>query len=141
MKTLVIYDSFFGNTKLIADAIALEINADTMKVSDVNKDILKQYELLIVGSPIRGWRPSEDTVSFLNKLSAGDLTGVKATSFDTRVRIFFHGDAKDKINKELIKAGAEIIAPNAAFYVSKSEGPLEDGEIDRAKKWATLFNK
>lgn len=136
MKTLVIYDSFFGNTKQVADAVAAQLGAETIKCNDVNKDILSQFELIIVGSPIRGWRPSENTMKLLNSLSVGALNGIKATAFDTRVRLFIHGDAKEAIVKKLNKLGAEIITPAEAFYVTGSEGPLEKNELERAALWA-----
>jgi len=60
-----------------------------------------------------------------------------AAAFDTRVKLFIHGDAARKLTKALTDAGASIIGGPMAFYVKGSEGPLMDGETERAAAWAT----
>ena len=68
------------------------------------------------------------------------LKGIKAATFDTRVKIFIHGDAAKKISQKLKEAGAEIITEPLAFYVRGKEGPLFEGEKEKAMEWAgTLF--
>jgi flavodoxin len=137
MKTLVIFDSNFGNTKRIAEAIAEEFG-DSAKAVSVSKFSIKYLEdvsLLIVGSPIIGWRPSEKMAKFLGEFSKGQLKEIKSVSFDTRVNIFFHGDAAKKISKKLEEAGAKIITEPQVFFVKGKKGPLLEGEIEKAKKW------
>lgn len=141
MKTLVIYDSNYGNTQKIAEIIAKELEAQAISVSEVLAKELEGVELLIAGSPINGWRPSQKMNNFLAKLSAGQLKGVKAASFDTRVRLFIHGDAAKKIAKALECAGAEIIIEPQPFYVKGKKGPLFEVEIEKAKKFAKEIRK
>lgn len=138
MKALVIFDTNFGNTKMIAETIAKELGNDTkaISVSDFNIKDLEGIELFVVGSPIIGWRPSERMGKFLDSLTKDQLKGIKATAFDTRVKLFIHGDAAGKISKKLDEAGAEIIAKPMAFFVKGKEGPLLDGEIEKAIQWA-----
>lgn len=111
MKALVIFDSNFGNTKIIAETISRELGKDVkvLSVSDFNIKELEGIELLVVGSPIIAWRPSEKMGKFLAGLSSGQLKGLKAATFDTRVKLFISGNASKKIAKELKRAGAEII--------------------------------
>jgi flavodoxin len=138
MKALVLFDSVYGNTKKIAETVAGELGKDvkTISVSDFKSKDLSGIDLLVVGSPILGWRPSEKTSKFLVSLVAGQLKGIKATAFDTRVRIFFHGDAANKIAKRLSHAGAEIIAEPCGFIVEGSKGPLANDAVAKAKEWA-----
>ncbi len=136
MKALVLYDSFFGNTKLVAEIIARELDCKAVKVDEFNRDMLKGLQLLVVGSPIRGWRPSPLTQEFLNALPQDSLKGIKAASFDTRMRIFIHGDATKQISSGLKKAGAEIIVEPKWFDVKSKEGPLFAEEAANAKAWA-----
>lgn len=138
MKTLVIYDSSFGNTKRVAEEIGKNLGHDVkvIFVNDFKKADLEGVELLIVGGPINAWRPTMPMMEFLNSLGKDELKGIKATTFDTRVKLFIHGDAKDKIAGVLEKAGAEIIIESQAFYVKGKEGPLFDGELKRAEGWA-----
>lgn len=141
MKSLVIFDSNFGNTKIIAEAIAKEFGKDSkaVPVSGLNKKDLAGIKLLVAGSPIHGWRPSEKMGVFLNSLLKDELKGIKAASFDTRVNFFFHGDATKKISKKLKEAGAEIITEPKAFFVKGREGPLADDEVKNAEDWARMI--
>jgi flavodoxin len=144
MKTLIIFDSNFGNTKKIAEIIAEKLgkDAEIKIVSDFKRGHLEGVDFLIVGSPIIGWRPTEKIMRFLGSLDEGCLNGMKSTAFDTRVKLFIHGDAMNKINKKLKDVGADVIEPRA-FYVSGKEGPLLSGETEKAMKWAgsMILNK
>ena len=129
MNTVVVYDSIFGNTTKIAEAIAKSLGAEVrmVAVSALKEDELAGVELLVVGCPINGWRPSAGMGKFLGTLHAGQLQGVKAATFDTRVKSMFHGDAAGKIGKALRRAGAEMVAAPEPFYVAGKEGPLATG--------------
>lgn len=61
MKNLVIYDSMYGNTKKIAESIAAVLGNSTrvVMVDQVKKNDLAGLGLLVVGSPILGWKPSK----------------------------------------------------------------------------------
>lgn len=138
MKTLIIYDSFFGNTKLLAETIGKELGNDTkvIHVSDFKQEDLKGVSLLIVGSPILGWRPSEKTTAFLMSFGKDQLKGIKVATFDTRMKIIIHGDATKKMSEMLSNLGAEVIVEPNWFIVAGKEGPLAGGEITRAQEWA-----
>lgn len=136
MKSLVIFDSNFGNTQKIAEAIAKELATQAISVSKVSTGDLAGLDLVVVGSPINAWRPSEKMGKFLANLSKDQLKGVKAAAFDTRVKLFIHGDAAKKIARALENAGAKIVAEPQAFFVKGREGPLLDGEIEKASQWA-----
>jgi len=138
IKALVIFDTTFGNTKTIAEAIAKELGngAKAVQASSVGASELKGLDLLVAGSPIIGWKPSEKMEAFLNSLTKEQLKGVKAVAFDTRVKIFIHGDAARKISERLEAAGAEIVSKPQMFYVKGREGPLFDGEVEKSVEWA-----
>ena len=138
MRTLVIYDSFYGNTKKVAEEISKVFvpAAKVISVEEIDLDMLKHVDMVVVGSPIFGWQPSERTSQFLSSLSGDALLGKKAASFDTRVKLFIHGEAAVKIATALKKAGAQIIGKPGAFFVKGKEGPMIDGEIEKAKEWA-----
>jgi len=149
-ERLVIYDSFFGNTQKIAEAIGIALdNAAVKKVSEVNLEDLEDLQLLVIGSPTRAFQASPDIKSFLKELiKVHNLSGVKAAAFDTRISIEMadsgflralinlFGYADKKIEKALIKAGATISLNSEGFCVQESEGPLVQGELDRAQDWA-----
>ncbi len=152
MKTLVTYDSVFGNTEKIAlaigDALRSQGEVQTLRVRDARPEHLKGVELLIVGSPTRAFRPTKATVDFLRSIPQDGLRGVKVAAFDTRistadvksrflntmVRLF--GYAAKPIADRLEKKGGTLALPSEGFFVKDSEGPLKPGELERATEWA-----
>ena len=142
MKPIVIFDSNFGNTKLIANAIAEVLDSEAVLVDEASKYKLSDYNLVIIGSPIIGWKPSEKMGVFLSQIEGDQLSGAKVAAFDTRVKLFIHGDAMEKIAKMLENAGGDLIIEPMPFYVKGQNGPLLDGEVEKAKSWAKeILNK
>ena len=139
MNTLVIYDSFFGNTEQIAQAIGkampLPDQVEICRVSEVKPGQLAGSKLLIVGSPTRGFRPTPAIAELLKNLPASALEGVKVAAFDTRM-VNLGGYAAAPIATALKKKGGVLVAPPERFFVQDQEGPLKPGELERAASWA-----
>lgn len=152
MKALVIYDSVFGNTEKVAQAIGAALgtleDVSVVRIGYAEPEQLAGLDVLVVGSPTRAFRPMPAVSSFIKGLPADALQGVRTAAFDTRVspedansrilaffvRLF--GWAAEKIDKALTqKGGRQAVAPEG-FYVLGSEGPLRDGELERAGAWA-----
>lgn len=138
MRALVVYDSVYGNTKLVAEEIANNLGKGVrfLCVDEVKEKDLAGLDLLVVGSPILGWRPSEKTTAFLSSLKPSQLKGMKVAAFDTRMRIFFHGDAARKIAAALQKAGGSLVGEPTGFIVEGRKGPLDCDALKNAAKWA-----
>ena len=152
MKALVIYDSVFGNTEKIARAIAeglgSRVSVELLQAGTVAPDQLAGLDLLVVGSPTRGFRPTEAVTDLLNRVQVNALQGVKVAAFDTRFKadeiesvgvrfiVKTGGYAAKRIAGRLKKAGGDLIVPPEGFYVKDTEGPLKEGELERAKEWA-----
>lgn len=138
MKSLVIYDSNYGNTQKVAEVIATEIGGKAVSISVVSPSELAELDVLVVGTPIIGWKPTVKIQEFLSKLQDNQLAGISATSFDTRVKLFIHGDAMGKVADTLKRAGANILVNPMPFYVAgpQAEPYLLDGELEKAKTWA-----
>lgn len=141
MKTVVVCDSNFGNTKLIALEIAKSIGdgAKVISTKDFKESDLNAIDLLIFGSPIIGWRPSEKTIEVLGNLKGKLKKDLKFATFDTRVKLFIHGDAKEKMAEMLRQAGGKRIFESQAFYVKGKQGPLFPDELEKAANWAKLI--
>lgn len=156
MNVLVVYDSVFGNTEKIARAIAEALVAgledgSTVQLLTAGPLIPTQLEgrdLLVVGSPTRGFRPTEDLANLLDRLAPKALQGARVAAFDTRLKadeqksvvtrfvVKTGGYAAKRIADRLKKAGADLVVPPEGFYVADTEGPLNDGELERAAAWA-----
>ena len=150
MKALVLYDTYFGNTEKVARAIgeAIGEDAQVMSVKDASYEQLKGLDCLVVGSPTRAFKPTKETTDWLNKLPSGALSGIKVAAFDTRMdvkkvnnmvltfmeRLFSY--AAKPIADRLQKKGGNLAADPEGFFVEDSEGPLRDGEMERAAEWA-----
>lgn len=152
MKTLIVYDSVFGNTEKIANAIGDSLssqgNLEVLKVTDTKLEQLQGINLLIVGSPTRAFKPTKAIVDFLIQIPSNALKEINVAAFDTRVNttdvnskvlngfVKIFGYAAKPIADKLQKKGGNLIIPPEGFYVKDSEGPLKDGELERAAEWA-----
>jgi flavodoxin I len=139
MKALVVYDSTYGNTQKIAQAIGEAIGGQVLRNGEVNPANLKGFDLLIVGSPTHGGRPTEGIHGLLKASLA--LEGVNVAAFDTRTvsiwnRLFRFGYAAPRIARSLEGNGGNLLAPPEGFVVLGIQGPLKDGELERAAAWA-----
>jgi flavodoxin len=141
MRARVVYDTNYGNTRTVAEVIARELgrDAEILAVADVTDESLAGVDVLVVGCPINGWRPTEKMQGFLEGLAPGSLDGVRAAAFDTRVKLFIHGDAAGKISRALHAAGATIVAKPQGFIVQGTEGPLAPGQVGKAGAWAAFI--
>lgn len=149
MTMLVVYDSYFGNTEQIAEVVgdALGEDVPVKRPSDVDVNALSSLAFLAVGAPTRAFRPSDAIKEFLKTIPKDALQGVKVAAFDTRmdpedvgnpvlkimVRLF--GYAAEPIAKALVQKGGSLVGEPAGFVVLDSEGPLRDGELERAASW------
>lgn len=153
MKSILIYDSQYGNTEKIAqsirDTLAEQVEVSLIRVADFRPEMLEGVELLIVGSPTQKFKPTAAIKEFLKGISTSQLKGIRVAAFDTRltqknidntpVLPFFvkmFGYAADPIAKALQKGGGQLAIPPQGFYVVDTEGPLVEGELDRAAAWA-----
>lgn len=157
MNVLIVYESEYGNTAQVAEAIAGGVRAcvgedgevDLRHVRDVQHDQLRNLDLLIVGCPTQRFSAMPATKSFLKNIPGKSLEGVAAAAFDTRIteaefashgRVVakladLFGYAAEPIAKRLAHKGAQMVALPEGFYVGATEGPLLEGELQRAADW------
>jgi flavodoxin len=149
MKTIILYDSLYGNTRKVAENIGsvLKLSSSSIiSVKDAKIDNIKKCELLVTGSPTHGGWYTEAFKKFFSKIKDGDLNNIKVAVFSTgtskdnegtfiKFVINMFGYATEKLAKDFEKKGANVIAKNT-FLVKGKEGPLRPKELDRAKKWA-----
>jgi flavodoxin len=140
MKALVIYDSQYGNTEKIAKAIGKGFTGDVkvMKVGDVKPEDIAWAKTVIIGSPTQAGRQTAAIKTFGEGLKADSFTGKRLAAFDTRVKGFakIFGFAAPKIEAGLKDKGGNFTAQPQGFIVKGKEGPLAEGEEDRATTWA-----
>jgi hypothetical protein len=96
-------------------------------------------DLLIVGGPTHGHGASNPMKLLMSGIERQALSGRFAAAFDTRFKMarWLSGSAAGVIARRLEKAGCTVVVPPESFFVARtSEGPLLEGELDRARTWA-----
>jgi flavodoxin I len=149
MKTIVVYDSVYGNTEKIAKSIGGAVTGDVkvISASEVNPSELESVDLLIVGAPTQAFRPTKPVQTIINNIPEDTLKGVNVAAFDTRIsasevgkglRLLMKvgGHAAPHIANVLKKKGGNLVVPAEGFFVKDREGPLKEGELERAASWA-----
>jgi hypothetical protein len=171
MKVTVVYESMFGNTHAVAQAISdgiREANPDAaiqcVPVGEASAEV-GSTDLLVVGGPthMRGMTSGFSRkmgVSVEEKTEAkGEPThqmepeaqgpglrewfdglqrigdGKNAAAFDTRLGSALAGGAANVIARRLRKHGYQLVSRPEGFVVDDAYGPLQAGEIERAKQW------
>jgi hypothetical protein len=155
MKALVVYESHWGNTAAVARAVAEGIGEGTTALSTGEADAaaVPGLDLLVVGAPVLGFRLANEQMyktmrSQPSKGKPPDLShppvrvwlrsvpsGASAVAaFDTRVRGPF-GKAAPAILKLLTQRGYRSLTGPAGFLVKGTQGPMREGELDRARDW------
>jgi flavodoxin len=154
MKALVVYESMFGNTATIARTVADALGGHfevTLAEAHAAPPAVGM-DLVVVGGPTHAFgmtRPATraDAVR-QGSTAAADfglrewldgcptLTGTPAAAFDTRMSSPLFGSAAHKAHRRLRRLGCVTVVPPQSFRVSGTPGPLLDGELDRAVRWA-----
>ena len=147
MRALVVYDSLYGNTEKIAEAIGGGIIGGEVRVlraGEVGPPELENISLLVVGAPTQGGPATPAIRDFLGRISKAEINGLDAAAFDTRVatkvaRIF--GYAAGRIGGSLKGKGARLLVEPEGFFVDGKEGPLTEGELERAAEWGKKLSE
>lgn len=149
MSILIVYDSVFGNTEKLAQAMAASAGSEAkaVRVGELDDKLLVAATVLVVASPTRAFSATPAIKKWLKSLGSAALSGKKAAAFDTRVDVAkinsrflsvmvkLFGYAAEPLSRMLAKKGALIGAAPVGFNVDDSEGPLSAGELDRARQW------
>jgi flavodoxin len=157
MKAIVIYDSVYGNTAQIAqaigkglgDALGAPEEVQVLRMGEANPKQLVGLEVLVVGSPTHGFRSTPGMRDFLKGIPKNALNEVRVAAFDTRVteeEMHSHGPvlgkmadlfgyAAPRISDSLAKKGGDVAMAPEGFFVGGTEGPLLEGELERAAEW------
>lgn len=157
MRILVVYDSYYGNTRKIAEAVAAELSrtdeAVLVKAETGQYIDTSNADLLVVGSPTRAFSATPPVKEFLKQMGKKDFQRLKLAFFDTRIdpeetgsrflkwMMRGFGYANDTMLKLVRSKGGRLACDPAGFFVEDKEGPLAPGELKRASAWAGEIRK
>jgi hypothetical protein len=163
MRSLVAYESWFGNTQRLAEKIAsaLAEEGDVELVSvDEPLPSLDDVDLVVLGAPthVHGLSSARSRKAAIEQGGAGGPGigardwiarlpkdgGPRVAVFDTRAHKseLLVGSAAHGMARRLRRRGYRLVGEPESFFVESTEGPLEESELERAWWWAwTLANK
>lgn len=139
MRVAVIFDSKYGCTKVIAEAIAEGIKVgglEDVRAIDVNSFYyrhISDFDVMVVGSPTHYDDATRRTKYLIGHASPNE--GVRyGAAFGTRLLREGKGAAMvlDGIMRDV---GITVVHDPMDFRVDMKKGPLLEGEIDRAKDY------
>ena len=153
MKILILYDSVYGHTKQIAQAIGKGVDdqhdLEIINANALNKEKLSDVDILIIGSPTHGGRYTEAIQAFFKDMAPDLSKNLSGAAFDTRTsstgiagrieKIF--GRAAPRIVRDMEKQEWRLLVEPEGFIVKGRKGPLREGELDRAEEWAKTILK
>jgi hypothetical protein len=164
MRAVVIYESMYGNTRAVAEAIGEGLGpvheVTVVPVGRAGPEVVDGAQLLVVGGPthIHGMtrpRSREGAAEAAHKpgstlvleddaeglgvrewLASLGHRNVLTAAFDTRMNgpAAFTGRASKGITRELGRADVHLVGRPESFLVTK-ENSLEPGELTRARRW------
>jgi len=170
MRAVVVYESMYGNTHLVAESIGKGLRTayevDVVPVGKADRDLMEAADLIVVGGPTHAHGMSRDRTRQAAVADADKpdqnltldpdaegpglrdwvpglpATRAKAAAFDTRIDMpaVLTGRASKGIGRLLRHHGFEVIAEPESFLVTK-ESHLETGEATRAEQWGRQLTK
>lgn len=161
MKALIVYESAWGNTREVAEAISSglsgglsdglpeQIDTEVTAVDTAPPLADVQVDLLVVGAPTHAFGLSREATrkdahqrggalipSGVREWLESDPVALLVATFDTHVRHpNLPGHASRTVARRLQKLGCDLLTEPESFYVTGYEGPLLTGEADRARSW------
>jgi hypothetical protein len=151
---VVVVESMFGNTRAVADAVAagLSESVPTTVVDVAEAPALVIADLLVVGGPTHAFgmsRPGTRGAAVTQGAgNARSVTGIRewtsrlgrrpgsVATFDTRIRRRgVPGSAARAALHRLRRLGLQPLDVPHSFWVTGTDGPLLDGELERARDW------
>ncbi|HNV10069.1 MAG TPA: hypothetical protein PKN27_01875 [Propionibacteriaceae bacterium] len=155
MKAVVVYESLWGNTAKVAHAIAAGLGPEVraLPTDEATGDAIAGADLIVAGGPVFAFHLSSERTresirrnpgttrapdlshqslrSWMEALPAGQG---RCAGFDTEVRGPFGKGAPTIVDALEAKGYARLAEP-LGFIVTDKEGPLKEGELERARAW------
>lgn len=140
VEVYVVYDSKYGNTKLVAENIlkgireVAGIEAAIGYVKEVDAEKVANYDVIVLGAPNHMGKPSRTMTKFVDKLAEIDLKVKDVAVFGTyagRIRTVDRAVKKlEKIVKKKLP-NVNLISPSLSVRVNGVTGPIVEGELPK----------
>ncbi len=156
MNAWVVYESMWGNSRMVAEAIAAGFRDDVpaLDVAEAPAQLPDEVDTLVVGGPTHAFSMSRASTRQEARARGGDrgpvTSGIRewlaalpesdpvqVATFDTRVASVrrLPGSAAKAAAREVRRRQVGRVVATESFYVADMAGPLLDREIARARAW------
>ncbi len=143
-KILVVYESKYGNTKRVAEAIAQGMQRvegaepTVSEIKAVDADAAVRYDAVVIGGPTHMGGPTRSVKKFIDKLGKLSAGSKQFAVFDTYLGGDFEKGAKKMEQRVHEKAPAmKMAAPVLSIKVEGMKGPIAEGELPKAEEFGT----
>jgi len=155
MKALILYRSYHGNTKQVAEAIAGQVQTQGHEslVQDLRRKLpdLRTFDFVFIGAPTRFARVTRKALRALKRLRKKGCVEKPVAVFDTYGPIPTKPEDLEKGKKWLYPGAAGIMHKAAEAHglnaysetlrceVQELKGPLADNELEKAASFTKEF--
>lgn len=141
-KFIIIYETRYGNTKLVAEKIAEGIrliDSSVAYVSNIKKVDVKGmagYDAILIGGPTHFGTSTRKVNKFIEKTGKLELVGKAVAVFATYIK-GDAGRAVDSIEAKLRERfpGLNILEPGLSVDVTGMKGPVSERELARCAEF------
>lgn len=145
LKSIVVYESKYGNTRTVAEKIAEGMNQVTgieaiiAEVRDVDISRVEEFDVILIGSPNHVGGATRRIKKFIDELGKLDLKNKNTAVFDTYIANWDRDFEKvvKKLEKQIAEKipGISLVAPGLSVKVDKPKGPITEGEIPKCQEF------
>jgi flavodoxin len=155
MKALVLFRSYHGNTKQVAEGIAKELGSQGIEtiVQDLRRKLpdLSDIDFILIGSPTRMARVNRKALRVLERLQKKGFREKPVAIFDTygpipkkpeeieKAKKWLYPGAAGIMQKVAKTLGLNVYSENLRCEVRGMKGPLADNELEKAAFFTKEF--
>jgi flavodoxin len=155
MKALVLYRSYHGNTKQVADAIVKELVLQNVEstVQDLRRKLpdLSGFDVILIGSPTRMARVNRRARRVLKRIAKKGFVKKPIAVFDTygpvptdpqeleKGKKWLYPGAAGILHKVAETQGLNVYSKTLRCEVTGLKGPLGENELEKAASFAKEF--
>ncbi|MFW9767348.1 MAG: flavodoxin family protein [Candidatus Thorarchaeota archaeon] len=146
-KAIIVYESVYGNTKKIAEAISQGISSIegaeciVKKTGEIHTDDLCDYDAILLGGPNHNQEPPLNLLRFIERAAIVHLKAKIGAAFDT----YTGGNRNIAVKKLESKMREELpgisVLDLLSAKVTGRKGPLADDEESRAREFGIAFGE
>jgi flavodoxin len=140
-SAIVVYESWYGCTKTVAEEVARGLSADgrvgtvVVNLKEVSTAQVLEHDIIVIGSPRGPGGPTRGIHAMLEEFRTFDLRGRRFAFFDTCFAPD-HGKTVGKMESILRDRNPFVSPPflGLSVIVRRPRGPIMPGELSKCRE-------